>query len=151
MSSRMGRIVLHLPRADGTASENAALPGALQTPSGLAILEIQGTLNTTPGDEGETVEQSALQIGRLSFPLYDPQGDPGNTTWHKQVYLFIGENQRLTGELKKLTNPLALIQRRAQTSDETQGDDELEIAEIVYYKLAFNSRPEPFGVLQADT
>lgn len=71
----------------------------------------------------------------------------------KTVHLYIGRHQRLTGEVKKLTKPLAVIRRRdmsTETRREDQGGDaahgeELEIVELVYYKLLFSSRPEPVG------
>ena len=65
----------------------------------------------------------------------------------KRVYLYVGKHQRLTGEVKKLANPVAVIQRRNSSNDHGTEDhrDELEIAEIVYYKLLFAHRPEPVG------
>lgn len=66
----------------------------------------------------------------------------------KTVHLYIGRHQRLAGEVKKLANPLAVIRRRDMT-EEARGDDEqgeeLEIVDLVYYKLLFSSRPEPVG------
>lgn len=62
----------------------------------------------------------------------------------KRVYLYIGRYQRLTGEVKKLDKPMAVIRRRAQPDDSNAAEaEELEIADIVYYKLLFSSRPEP--------
>lgn len=66
----------------------------------------------------------------------------------KRVHLYVGRHQRLTGEVKKLPSPLALIRRKNLTedvSDPASATEELEIAEIVYYKLLFSSRPEPVG------
>ena len=62
----------------------------------------------------------------------------------KTVHLYVGQNQRLTGEVKKLPNPVAVIRKR-DSSEATAEGDELEIAEIVYFKLIFSSRPEPVG------
>jgi chromosome transmission fidelity protein 8 len=63
--------------------------------------------------------------------------------------LYIGKHQRLTGEVKKLAKPLAVIRRRQVSNGAedalTSEDDQLEIAEIVYYKLLFAHRPEPVG------
>lgn len=66
--------------------------------------------------------------------------------WTKTVYLYVGLHQRLTGEVKKLVKPLAVIRRRAEDtrSEEARGD-ELEIVDVVYYKMIFSSRPEPVG------
>lgn len=71
----------------------------------------------------------------------------------KTVHLYIGRHQRLTGEVKKLANPLAVIRRRDATREARQEEaggadghgEELEIVDLVYYKLLFSSRPEPVG------
>jgi len=42
----------------------------------------------------------------------------------------------MTGEVKKLPQPIAVVQRRGET-------DELEILEVVKFKMIFKSRPEP--------
>lgn len=64
----------------------------------------------------------------------------------KTVYLYVGLHQRLTGEVKKLAKPLAMIRQRAKSArTEGAGGDELEIVDVVYYKIIFSSRPEPLG------
>lgn len=71
----------------------------------------------------------------------------------KRVYLYVGQHQRLTGEVKKLPKPLAVIRRREIRTDGLEngevdaagGEDELEIVEIVRWKILFSSRPEPVG------
>lgn len=64
----------------------------------------------------------------------------------KRVYFYIGKHQRMTGEIKKLIKPLAVL-RRAQKADDGDGSgggpSEVEIAEVVRYKIVFGSRPEP--------
>lgn len=118
------------------------LPQILQTPSGLALLEIQGTLNSTLAETGS----SPQPVGKLVFPGYDAADD---SSWHKRVYLYVGKHQRLTGELKKLAKPLALLRRTAPRNPDMAGNsDALEIAEIVRYKLLFAHRPEPVGAEQ---
>ena len=62
----------------------------------------------------------------------------------KSVHLYVGQHQRLTGEVKKLPNPVAVIRKRDRGEAAAEGE-ELEIAEIVYYKVIFSSRPEPVG------
>lgn len=47
----------------------------------------------------------------------------------------------MTGQVKKLGKPLAVLQRRPEQTD-GEGE-ELEIVEIVKYKLVFGNRPEP--------
>ena len=143
----MPAIPLHLPNNDRVADSGGAiqvLPQLLQTPSGLAILEIQGTVNTpaiSPTDSSA--------IGKLVFPQYDASKSAHDTSWHKRVYLYVGKHQRLTGEVKKLAKPLAVIRRRQVSNGAedalTSDNDQLEIAEIVYYKLLFAHRPEPVG------
>ena len=119
------------------------LPQVLQTPAGLAILELQGTIHTpeTPPDEGANAISSTT-VGRLVFPDY-VKGDPESKAWMKKVHLYVGPHQRLTGEVKKLANPMAVLRRKIGTSSAVVGEDELEIAEIIYYKILFSSRPEP--------
>ena len=60
----------------------------------------------------------------------------------KRVHLYVGQHQRLTGEVKKLPNPVAVIRKR---EDPRTDSEELEIMEIVYWKVVFSSRPEPVG------
>ena len=65
----------------------------------------------------------------------------------------MGRHQRLTGEVKKLANPLAVIRRREVTGEARRGEsggdnghgEEMEIVDLVYYKILFSSRPEPVG------
>lgn len=143
----MPAIPLHPPNKDrrsdfGEASHS--LPQLLQTPSGLAILEIQGTVNAP-----SALQNDASPIGKLIFPQYDANKSTDDTSWQKRVYLYVGKHQRLTGEVKKLAKPIAVIRRRqldinaADSSAVEAG--ELEIAEIVYYKILFAHRPEPVG------
>lgn len=151
------------------------LPQLLQTPSGLAILELQGTINIPsvteggresngPSDDPAAGGSSGASagsvfetpIGKLIFPDYSPQNPADDEKWMKRVYLYVGRYQRMTGEVKKLTKPLAVIQRRQQKSGagdrdtdraagaaEGKDGDELEIVEIIKYKIVFQSRPEP--------
>ena len=106
----------------------------MQTPSGLAILEIQGTINLPAPLPNET----STPVGRLVFPEYDEKNPASNNESQKTVHLYVGKHQRLTGEVKKLPNPLAVLQKRHNSENE-----ELEIAEIVHYKILFSHRPEP--------
>ncbi|RKU43350.1 hypothetical protein DL546_005304 [Coniochaeta pulveracea] len=117
------------------------LPQLLQTPRGLALLELQGTINLP--DSSESVD-----IGRIDFPDYREDAlDPSSTAWMKRVYLYVGEHQRLTGDVRKLPKPIAVIRRKGAVGGgehEADGDaEELEVLEIIKYKLVFASRPEP--------
>lgn len=71
--------------------------------------------------------------------------------------MYVGKHQRLTGEVKKLPKPMAVIRKRlVQDEDQSaepgqdtvEGDgkgEELEIVEIVKWKILFSLRPEPVG------
>ena len=152
---------------DDTVTTNP-LPTLLQTPSGLALLELQGTINLPEHDDEGTITSTEgsgvttaqqTPIGRLIFPEYDAM-DPSSTAWMKRVYLYVGKHQRLTGEIKKLPKAIAVIRKRKDGSmlqrnreevERVEGEniDELEIVEIVRYKILFSTRPEPVGTLAA--
>ena len=120
----------------------------MKTPSGLAIVEIQGTLNSTGAAPLQQRDGgSALPIGKLVFPYYDASKSTEDISWQKRVYLYVGKHQRLTGEVKKLANPIAVLQKKSQPNPgaSSSDNDELEIVEVVYYKLLFAHRPEPVG------
>ena len=160
-------VKLHTTRkAEPVATPNP-LPHVIQTKAGLALLEIQGTINlpdhgdedafnsTSRGGEGGKVMETP--IGRLVFPDYE--GSEGGDKWMKRVYLYVGKHQRLTGEVKKLPKAIAVIRKRkgeaagTQNVGATEGDEgateELEVVEIVKYKILFSIRPEPVGTWAA--
>ncbi|KAI6088948.1 hypothetical protein F4821DRAFT_257444 [Hypoxylon rubiginosum] len=130
------------------------LPQLIKTPSGLAILELQGSINLPQAGENSEHVTPEVNVGRIVFPDYHPDTqEPSSTAWMKQVYLYVGEHQRLTGEVKKLPKAIAIIKKRAKsgedvemTSDHSESTTEdLEIVEIVKHKLVFSQRPEPVG------
>lgn len=157
----MSAVSLHPKRpAEEEACTTNPLPKLLQTPVGLALLELQGTINLPGGEDtggsGASQQGSAVPIGRLDFPDYREDAlDPSSTVWMKRVYMYVGQHQRLTGEVKKLPKPLAVIRRKgadgvlasATATEEEDADrvEELEVVEIVKYKLMFSQRPEPVG------
>ncbi|KAK2735208.1 hypothetical protein FQN57_001313 [Myotisia sp. PD_48] len=139
------------------------LPGLLQTPSGLAVLELQGTINlpATDPDTHKNITiidsdvKTEIPLGRLIFAEHDSR-DPNNLGWMKRVYLNIGHHQRLSGEVKKLSKPYAIIKRpegrygnttlgstKPDINREQLANDQLKIVGIVKYKILFSSRPEP--------
>lgn len=69
----------------------------------------------------------------------------------KTVHLYVGRHQRLTGEVKKLPKPIAILRKSTRQGgigedDQMSGveeEQELEVAEIVEWKILFSSRPEP--------
>ena len=123
------------------------LPPLLHTPQGLALLEIQGSLNLPPDPRG-------LQIGRLEFPLLsrsapdldEPEGkrmaDP--PPWTTKVHLYIGTTQRLVGSVRALERPLAVVVRRkkkkagashGEVKEDEEESEALEVRDIVRWKL----------------
>ena len=144
----MPSVTIHPPAGDAdivrTSIENP-LPQLLQTPSGLAILELQGSIHTPEAPQATNKSitgNPSTPVGRLVFPDYDKKEGSESKSWMKRVHLYVGRHQRLTGEVKKLANPMAVIRRRNVTQTE-ESKEELEIADIVYYKIIFSSRPEP--------
>ncbi|KAJ5179796.1 hypothetical protein N7492_003006 [Penicillium capsulatum] len=136
--------------ADTSYPPSNPFPQLLQTPSGLALLELQGTINvpTTENDDNDPMSDLPSSshngatfetpIGKLMFPDYSPQA-PDDTKWMKRAYLYVGRYQRMTGEVKKLPRPIAVLQKRGSTAEA----EELEVVEIVRYKVFFKNRPEP--------
>ncbi|KAK0626219.1 chromosome transmission fidelity protein 8 [Immersiella caudata] len=156
-------ITLH-PRQPSPPSNPNPLPPLLHTPFGLAILELQGTINFTfpsspsPSDDADAdadPDKPAIppnQIGHLIFPEYNPDAlDPSSTAWMKRVYMHVGEHQRLMGEVKKLVKPLAVVRGRGRGRGRGKDDgaeveggvEELEVVDLVRFKIVFAQRPEP--------
>ncbi|KAL1883021.1 hypothetical protein VTK73DRAFT_96 [Phialemonium thermophilum] len=126
------------------------LPGLLHTPSGLALLELQGVINIPDTDvlaESSSSTPAVVQIGRLDFPDYRTDADLSSMVWMKRVHLYVGHHQRLAGEVRKLAKPLAIV-RRVGSSSATEDPvaEAVEIVDIVRYKLVFSDRPEPVGL-----
>ena len=149
----MPTVPLHPPTKSAQFTVENPLPPHLHTPTGLALLEIKGTIHFPPPTSSET----STCVGKLVFPYYNPALNGEDTKWMKRVYLYVGENQRMTGECKKLGRPFAVIRRKQEDAtkeedtvmgDEEQikeEDEELEIVEIVRHKIVFSGRPEPVG------
>ena len=146
----MPTIPIHThPSIQCPTTSPSPLPQLLQTPSGLALLELQGTINMPDPDPSST-EDFVTPIGRLVFPDYNPTLGLEDKTWMKRVHLYVGKHQRLTGEVKKLTHPTALIRRRGgdaklEQEEAVEGQEDLEILEVVRWKVVFSNRPEPVG------
>lgn len=163
----MAGVPLHPKPSHPSRPSANPLPQLLHTPSGLALLEIQGTINLPddprydPLDPGATSSGKTYEtaIGRLVFPDHNPAvQDPKSTIWMKRVHLYVGKHQRVTGEVKKLPKPVAVIRRRPREQDEDdimgnavddgEVPEELEVVEIIKYKILFSQRPEPVGTLE---
>lgn len=144
----MSTVKLYPPAREGSGV-TSPLPQLLKTPSGLAILEIQGSINLPQPTDGEP----DVQVGTLEFPDYTAGSQ--DTSWMSQVYLYIGQHQRLTGEVKKLPKAMAVVRRRENKVVHGSGGpvqekgDNLEVVEVVKYKLIFSNRPEPVGTANA--
>ncbi len=165
----MPSIPLYPPNLSRSPATFNPLPSPIQTPSGLALLEIQGTLHTSssnqdstsPSSLDPTIENSSSHetpIGRIVFPNYKPSllGEE-DQSWMKRVYLYVGKHQRLTGEVKKLGKPVAVLRKRGRRemtdgrvgmeheSGAEEIGEELEVVEIVRFRILFAGRPEPVG------
>lgn len=133
------------------ATNSNPLPKLLQTPSGLAILELQGTINLPEDSNGEALQ--GIGVGRIDFPDYSP--DAVGSAWMQRVQLYIGQHQRLTGEVKKLPKAIAIVRRRENKviegshGNSMEEGENLEVVEIIKYKIMFSNRPEPVGTEHA--
>lgn len=107
------------------------LPPTIATPQGRVLLDIQGVLNAPqapPPPDSEaatnfiTVDDihTAVKFGRVEF-----DGD--------QVTMYIGQLQRLVGEISPLKVPLGVL----------RVDDTISIVDVITRKLTFNQRPLP--------
>ena len=155
----MPAVELRIPDFFGVrnGTDRNPLPSLLQTPSGLAIVEIQGTIHGPfqhPITDKPAQSPTTHQLGRLEFPLYSPQAIFDDGKWMKKVYLYVGKHQRLTGEVKKLAKPLGVIRKvddRRDGSNESEVQvqeiegEALEIVDVVKFKVLFSGRPEPVG------
>ena len=90
-------------------------------------------------------------MGKLVFPMYNPSlNGEEDTKWMKRVYLYVGDNQRMVGEAKKLVKPFAVVRKKGGEDVDMEGgghasEEELQIVEVVKYKIVFSGRPEPVG------
>ncbi|PHH50037.1 hypothetical protein CFIMG_006404RA [Ceratocystis fimbriata CBS 114723] len=140
-------IKIYPPEKSRSSCSNP-LPTTIQTPSGLAIIELQGTITHTDElsaklhDEQDVTD--TLDIGHITFPNYNPSiHEEGSMAWMKTVYMFVGGHQRLQGEVKKLPQPVAIVRKRRFSNDSPQTEEVLDIVEIIKYKIVFPHRPEP--------
>ena len=144
----MPSVNIYPPSKTASGLESTAFPQTIRTPSGLAIIEFQGSV-VVDGDVPQEPNQKALPLGHMVFPAAnDASGKHDLENWDgKRVFLFVGKHQRLTGEVKKLGKALAVIRRR-DAGGASAATDDLEIAEVITHKVLFASRPEPVGTEQ---
>jgi chromosome transmission fidelity protein 8 len=162
----MPSTLIHPPTQRAGPAKDLAdvLPSTLQTPSGLALIELQGKILVDDADGLDEDLQSALTVGRLIFPAANDITDSHSLAeWDgRRVFLFVGKHQRLAGEVKKLAKPIAVMRRRGSivtgptsndhemggTAQNPASSQDLEIVEIITQKILFANRPEPIGVEQ---
>ncbi|KAI6245380.1 hypothetical protein HI914_06401 [Erysiphe necator] len=134
---------LNIPASHDTIEVDNAIDGDCDDPQGVGL---KSELNSRSSPKG-------LLIGRLLFPDYD-ENDACNTAWMKKVYLYVGSYQKLTGEVTKLPKAIAVVQKKKSNTQERidviTGNEEmektsvqLEIVDIIKYKILFSNRPEP--------
>lgn len=114
----------------------------ISTPLGLSIVEIQGELNLPTNPPSLTTTNTeylsqfikvdeiydAVKCGQLEF-------DPLDTT---KVTLYIAKSQRLIGKIVNLDPPLGIL--KVPMGD---GQDGMEIVDVVTKKMIFTQRPLP--------
>ncbi|KAA8898321.1 hypothetical protein TRICI_006582 [Trichomonascus ciferrii] len=105
--------------------ENGAIPGTINTPSGVFLVEIQGTVQVgkrplisgdleltlkDDDDEGENgaIEENPVPVGAVERQL--GYFDFSTTDENNEVTLVIGKHQRLRGKISKMNPPMALIE-----------------------------------------
>jgi len=137
------QVNVHPPSSQRHPQGPNPLPQLIQTPSGLAILELHGSFKVS--DEAAREGESAgagIRLAKIDFPLYNPE-DPGDDSWMKKVFMYVDRGSRLRGEVKKLPKAFAIVRRR---EGQPEGSSEvLEVAEVIKYKIYFSERPEPIG------
>ena len=123
------------PLEAGSVTDNV-----ISTPFGLVLLEIQGELNLpreVPKDNLQdfiSVDSihHAVKFGRLQLDEKDP----------KKLTLFVGNSQRLIGDLVKLNPPLAVLKVPIDKTDLIK-DKSIDMIDIIEKKLIFKERPLP--------
>lgn len=114
-----------------------------------------------PASESSSLDSTL--VGRLVFPDYNGEKMSEDKKWMKKVYFYVGKHQRLTGEVKELSKPLGVVRKRVRREGDGEGQggdgavreggpgeggkerDELEVVEVVRWKMVFSNRPEPVG------
>lgn len=114
----------------GAARKALAEPSTLVTPYGRAVVEIQGVLNlpTQPPPAAhesaanfiKVDDSTAVKFGRVEFD-------------GRKVTMFIGQLQRLIGEIVELKTPLGLLKVLSG----------IEMVDVIKQKVIFKDRPHP--------
>lgn len=106
------------------------IPEENRSGSSLAIIEMQGELESRAGD----VEMAGKLIGDLSFSK-----DGSNTPM-----LIIGHHI-LYGKIVNLDNPMVVMHKKSQTESEGTSDEttSYSVQSIIRKKILFKTRPKP--------
>lgn len=133
-----------------TAPTVTTLPSVLQTPSGLILVEVQGTIHvgahtlvSTEGlglnsqsENAPAEEKSVRFLGTFDFSQVEK----------KEITLVIDEHQCLRGKITKLKAPLAVLKMDNATRDGDGGTSDqisIPIMGLIESKVVFSTRPEP--------
>ncbi|ANB12471.1 Chromosome transmission fidelity protein 8 [Sugiyamaella lignohabitans] len=142
------------------------IPEVLRTPSGLALVEIQGTVHigsnalTDSGLNLNTKESSLSFDGDGDLDMNQLPRESGNSfrtdlnllgkfTFSedsKDVVLIMGNYQRLRGKIVALKKPVAVLKmlnRETSATPSSSNSIDIPVVEIIRHKVLFDSRPEP--------
>ncbi|KAG5366902.1 hypothetical protein CJU89_1351 [Yarrowia sp. B02] len=98
-----------------------SVPEMIQTPSGMAIVEIQGEVVSKAH-----LEEGSRRVGTIEFA-------------GKSAIMIIDGKQRMRGSIKKLDKPLGLLKM------DPERRHQVDLIEIVTHKVSFTDIPEPVG------
>lgn len=131
------------------------LPPLLKTPSGLALIELQGRINVG----SNSLIASALDLERdtedvSSIPEFDStvKRHLGEVEFvdNNEVLLNIGNRQLLRGKIVELKPPVAVLDMQPASMTRTQMSQakvveklDIPVLEIIRHQILFNNRPEP--------
>ncbi|KAF8416764.1 sister chromatid cohesion protein Ctf8 [Tirmania nivea] len=140
----------------------------------LQIEQLSSTSQPDPSSIPEGYHTQRLPIGLLAFPpdafkmmpktaaQGGKRGKNGAVKEVGGVLLFVGRWQKMRGEVRELGRPLGVLRRREVEGDRMvgggEGDggnggvqaegvqgEEVEIVDVVRWKVVFSTRPEPVG------
>lgn len=131
------------------------LPSLLKTPSGLALIELQGRINVG----SNSLIASALDLERDTEDVSCSPAFDSTVTRHlgdvefvenNEVLLNIGNRQLLRGKIVELKPPLAVLDMQQASMTRTQMSQaketeklDIPVLEVIRHQILFNNRPEP--------
>ncbi|ODV95680.1 hypothetical protein PACTADRAFT_50368 [Pachysolen tannophilus NRRL Y-2460] len=116
----------------------------IDTPGGLAILEIQGVLNlpTKLNSTHQLLDDTAIDsdLVRQAIKFGDLQLEDNN-----KATLYIGKSQRLVGTVESIDPPLGVLKfsNHVENDENKNSSSKIEMIEIVDKKIVFRTRPLP--------